>query len=888
MMVRRARWWLWAVLLLLVVLVTVGSLAFVFYSRDRDSAATLITMLAAVLTAGAGAATWLRGLVTRPRRAPLPLHRAADQLAERLRQQWEHAATERGLTRPIPIPLRWEWSSHRGVTSPRTEALTGRLPYLPGKLAATTRDLEAGTLGDLNKLYTGLGSGRIIVFGGPGSGKTTAGIRLLLDALADRSTLPAPQRAHTPVPVLLSPHGWDPTTEPFTTWLAATLTHDHALLRAPEYGPDTARRLIHEGHLSVILDGFDEIPETLRTTALRALNEQTTTFRLVLLTRTDELLTTLRSSGQHLQGAAAVELLPLTPQQAADYLTSTHTDPPPAPWGRLITDLRQDPDSPLARTLSTPLMLTLLGDTYQPTDPVAELLNTERFPTPDTLEDHLLDRVLTTAYTHHPGQPHPRYTLEQAHRWLAHLARHMNHHHTRDLAWWHIPRWTPAWPRALSTITLLSVALAFVLWVMSQFTAHIHFPATFEKWSPTAPAAVFGEALGYVFLFGFGLLLVSPPDAGFPEGTDRVRWSRADIGVILLLGLGTGSAAGLMLGLAIGLRAGLIIGPVSGCVVGLGFALGGGPPQRLGRLRWSSTDTHTNLRTGLVIGLVAGLVAELGYGSVSSLRFGLVHGFIVGIIYLLVILVGGRPALQRSQLSGSTTGTLIPLLVGLGIGTSSLTGYGIIYVLIVILAGRSPLTRGRPRWSKADTPTILLTGLAVGLICGPVYGLVYGLAFGTTNGLILTFVFGLAFGLVGGLILGLRQPPTEATSPLDPPSLWRRERQFGLGLGLVMGLVVGLVFGVTDGLILGSEVGLVYGLTDGLVVGLGSGLVSSATWAAALASAQLWRRGQAPVRLLRFLDDARQRQILRTVGPVYQFRHARLQDRLAQACQTVS
>ena len=32
---------------------------------------------------------------------------------------------------------------------------------------------------------------------------------------------------------------------------------------------------------------------------------------------------------------------------------------------------------------------------------------------------------------------------------------------------------------------------------------------------------------------------------------------------------------------------------------------------------------------------------------------------------------------------------------------------------------------------------------------------------------------------------------------------------------------------------------------------------------------------------MRFLEDARKRDVLRTVGPVYQFRHARLQDRLA-------
>jgi hypothetical protein len=32
---------------------------------------------------------------------------------------------------------------------------------------------------------------------------------------------------------------------------------------------------------------------------------------------------------------------------------------------------------------------------------------------------------------------------------------------------------------------------------------------------------------------------------------------------------------------------------------------------------------------------------------------------------------------------------------------------------------------------------------------------------------------------------------------------------------------------------------------------------------------------------IRFLEDARERSVLRTVGSVYQFRHARLQDQLA-------
>jgi hypothetical protein len=67
-----------------------------------------------------------------------------------------------------------------------------------------------------------------------------------------------------------------------------------------------------------------------------------------------------------------------------------------------------------------------------------------------------------------------------------------------------------------------------------------------------------------------------------------------------------------------------------------------------------------------------------------------------------------------------------------------------------------------------------------------------------------------------------------------------------------------------------------------LAFGLVFGLLFPRTWTASLTFAQLAMRWHTPVRLLRFLDDARERDVLRTVGPIYQFRRARLQDRLAQ------
>lgn len=60
------------------------------------------------------------------------------------------------------------------------------------------------------------------------------------------------------------------------------------------------------------------------------------------------------------------------------------------------------------------------------------------------------------------------------------------------------------------------------------------------------------------------------------------------------------------------------------------------------------------------------------------------------------------------------------------------------------------------------------------------------------------------------------------------------------------------------------------------------GWIGSASSIYLCAMAFLRWRGCVPGRMMRFLGDAHRIGLLRRVGPVYQFRHAKLQDRLAQ------
>ena len=77
-------------------------------------------------------------------------------------------------------------------------------------------------------------------------------------------------------------------------------------------------------------------------------------------------------------------------------------------------------------------------------------------------------------------------------------------------------------------------------------------------------------------------------------------------------------------------------------------------------------------------------------------------------------------------------------------------------------------------------------------------------------------------------------------------------------------------------------VGLVVGLRVGLGVGFGFGLASGSMPKVSLTELVLATTGAGRVKFLRVLEDAHHRQVLRQAGAVYQFRHAELQDHLAE------
>jgi hypothetical protein len=268
------------------------------------------------------------------------------------------------------------------------------------------------------------------------------------------------------------------------------------------------------------------------------------------------------------------------------------------------------------------------------------------------------------------------------------------------------------------------------------------------------------------------------------------------------------------------------------------------------------------------------------------------------------------PAPFRLIVTGLVIGPVCGLVIGLGVGLTCGLGFaggllagglagGLVFgcgCAVTGLGGHSPTQLARWRWRQLLSRFthvvgwarwLLVGGLAFGTLAGVAVGLFVRPGLGVGIALVSWVVIGLLVGLIGGF----SQPASRGSaSPLTPLASWRGDRVFGLVIGLVGGLVIGLALGLA--LEFGAGLNIRHGLTlviwavVGLTLGLAVGFIAAEAWPASLAFWQLARRWDTPVRLLQFLEDACKRDVLRTVGPVYQFRHSRLQDRLANPART--
>lgn len=160
-----------------------------------------------------------------------PLSRAANKLAVAVQAQWKQAATQRRLAVPDPIRVTWG-SRSRPLAGPIIAAIgSRRFAPLPGLPEAGEADLVSGRSTDHHALYGGLRSGRLVIAGPAGSGKSGAAVLLVLDALRHREAVSAEKRPQVPVPVLLTVQDWNPDDQPVAKWLTRKLRETYPLFR---------------------------------------------------------------------------------------------------------------------------------------------------------------------------------------------------------------------------------------------------------------------------------------------------------------------------------------------------------------------------------------------------------------------------------------------------------------------------------------------------------------------------------------------------------------------------------------------------------------------------------------------------------------------------------
>ncbi|MEY7971451.1 helix-turn-helix domain-containing protein [Saccharomonospora xinjiangensis] len=594
---------------------------------------------------------------------------AAAELAMEVGSRWRREEENRQIHDPFPLPVRWH--SAREDVADHDENVYRVLPdsTSPAPGVAELR----GSLADVVDTYRSLPSGRMVVLGRAGSGKTVLTLRFLLDLLKIR-------RRADPVPVIVGLGSWDPGAASLRDWLTDQLERDHPEFAATSYGSTTlAAALVEAGLVLPVLDGFDEIADGLRRPALRALNA--TTLPLLLTSRPDEYVAAVEDVDV-LTSAAVVELCDLTVSDLAAYLPRTARKrrfggKAATVWDPVLAELTDHPERPgcanLALVLATPLMVGLARAVYsdQPGRDPAELLDTERFGTPEAIETHLFDTFVPTAYQDRPGGEQSRWDVRRVPYWLGYLAKHLDRLGSRDLAWWQLGNTLGASIRMLVVGVLAGAGVGLAEWlVMGLVSGVLLGPEAAKEYLfglGLVDTAHVTLAAGLAFALAHGLAFVSGTAALEPSrsriGVRRGRTNRFRVFVSRFrVGLLAGALFGVLIGIVWGIIRWLVSSKAEALLGGLidaflcsvVFGLGAGVSYGVIGMLETSRDIRSisspadllrlNRRTvlaqlclfgpmfGLVVAFGGALVVAVFQGILGPLSYGVLGGFLWGSI----------------------------------------------------------------------------------------------------------------------------------------------------------------------------------------------------------------------------------------------------------------
>lgn len=544
------------------------------------SVGSLLLGVAALLVSAVALRTGAKqGLAAITHEYDARLSRATEDLAAAVKRQWSQEAGLRHLRRPRPLRVRWS-TTRRPVSAP-AEAVLGQ-GTVPGR---PTRLRLRGDVHDVLHLFRQLPARQMVILGEPGAGKTAMAVLLTLRLLESRTHGEA-------VPMLLPLSSWNPGMEDFHEWLVRRLIEDYpALNNTTIYPPQAAHRLVQTGQIIPILDGLDELAHSSRATALAQLDIGRGPFTLT--SRGDDYQDAVTASGEFLRRAAVVEIEPIDVEDTAAFLNACQLAGDDR-WSPVAEKLCSDPDGPLARALSTPLMVQLARATYAaPVTSPSDLCDKARFGSQEVVEQHLLESYLPAAFAASAYEP------GSATKWLAFLAWHLHQQEAHDLAWWHIERSMPRLMFGLVAGGFGGITVTLTLGPVAGL-----------------PAALAAGLSGWLVAVVAWWLIRHR--YGVPTRRFRLQHLISHLATGVLLGLSAGMLSagpgGPYLGLAVGVTVGLAEGLVAGGIGGYGTRRSGPtaamrPLSPRSALRLARTAALRQTATATLVSFVGAAIA---------------------------------------------------------------------------------------------------------------------------------------------------------------------------------------------------------------------------------------------------------------------------------------
>jgi hypothetical protein len=323
--------------------------------------------------------------------------------------------------------------------------------------------------------------------------------------------------------------------------------------------------------------------------------------------------------------------------------------------------------------------------------------------------------------------------------------------------------------------------------------------------------------------------------------------------------------------------------------------------------------------TGACFGVATGVTAGTAEGVIVGAFLGFQVAMLVGSAYLFAgpgqptgrTHPGGHasaldrlPSPVRVLAIAAAFALVSGLKYGISHGLAAGTEAGLInwlnVTLVVVLAKRSNLFNvmeepSNFHWRRPERASRLLRRLSLAAVKGAFLGLLAGYGANFITNLPEAnqpWLLGCLVGVInaGYALAASMREATESSEAASPLSTLRADRAAALFLPIPLVAAVTLFYAVafgarSDGGALPYFWHAVYGLGFGMGLWISIAFTRAWPWYVA-ATAWFGLRGQLPFRLAGFLDEAHRQRILRQVGGVYQFRHARLQDHLCQRAST--